>query len=192
MAKLHTRTLAGIAVFSALVIVFQLLGSFIRFGTFSISLVLMPIAVGAALYGCRAGAWLGFVFGVTVLLSGDAALFLGWDVFGTVVTVLSKGIAAGFFAGAVYRLLEKKSTVAATVAAAVICPIVNTGVFLVCCLLFFADDVALLADTGVTPLMYILLFFIGINFILELLANALLSPVIVRILKAVGVKNRAS
>lgn len=51
-------------------------GGSIRFGMFSISLVLVPIVVGAALYGRLAGVWLGFAFGMIVLLSGDAAAYL--------------------------------------------------------------------------------------------------------------------
>ena len=58
--RINTRTLTGVAIFTAIVVVLQLLGSFIRFGTFSISLVLIPIVVGAAMYGVGAGAWLGF------------------------------------------------------------------------------------------------------------------------------------
>ena len=69
----YTKTLVGLGLLTAIVVVLQLVGSFIKFGTFSISLVLMPIVVGAALYGVGAGAWLGFVFGVVVLLSGDAS-----------------------------------------------------------------------------------------------------------------------
>lgn len=187
MKKLDTRTVAGLAVFSAVVIVLQLLGSFIRFGVFSVTLVLIPIVVGAALYGREAGAWLGFVFGVTVLLSGDAALFLSWDVFGTLVTVLVKGVLAGYCAAVAYRLLEEKNTLAATVCAAVVCPIVNTGVFAVCSLLFFYDDIAVYAaDKSFTgsPLAFVIVGFIGLNFIFELLFNVVLAPVIVRILKA--------
>ena len=71
----NTQKIVGLGLFTAIVIVLQLMGSFIRFGTFSISLVLVPVVIGAALYGAGAGAWLGFVFGVVVLLSGDAAAF---------------------------------------------------------------------------------------------------------------------
>ena len=67
----NTQKIVGLGLFTAIVIVLQLMGSFIRFGTFSISLVLVPVVIGAALYGAGAGAWLGFVFGVVVLLSGD-------------------------------------------------------------------------------------------------------------------------
>ena len=46
-----TRRMVGLALFTALVVILQLLGSFIRFGPFSISLVTLPIVVGAVLYG---------------------------------------------------------------------------------------------------------------------------------------------
>ena len=73
-----TRRLAGLALFTALIVILQLLGSFIRFGPVSVSLVALPIVVGAAVYGSVAGLWLGFVFGVVVLLSGDAAAFFAF------------------------------------------------------------------------------------------------------------------
>ena len=53
-----TRRLAGLALFTAIVVVLQLLGSFIRFGPVSVSLVALPIVVGAAVYGSAAGLWL--------------------------------------------------------------------------------------------------------------------------------------
>ena len=84
----NTQKIVGLGLFTAIVVVLQLLGSFIKFGTFSVSLVLVPVVIGAALYGATAGAWLGFVFGVVVLLSGDAAAFLGVNALGTVLTVL--------------------------------------------------------------------------------------------------------
>ena len=93
--KQHILRLTGIGLFTAIVIVLQMLGSFIHLGPFSISLVLIPIVVGTALYGIPAGGWLGCVFGIAVLLSGDAAAFLAVSITGTVVTVLAKGTLAG-------------------------------------------------------------------------------------------------
>ena len=61
------KKLVGIGLFTAIVAVLQLLGGSIHFGIFSISLVLVPIVVGAAVYGWQAGAWLGFAFGAAVL-----------------------------------------------------------------------------------------------------------------------------
>ena len=68
-----TRRLAGLALFTAIVVVLQLLGSFIKVGPFAVSLVLIPIVVGAAVYGVKACAWLGFVFGVVVTIASSPA-----------------------------------------------------------------------------------------------------------------------
>lgn len=51
MQSKNVKRLTGMALFTALIIGLQLLGSFIKFGAFSISLVLIPIVVGTALYG---------------------------------------------------------------------------------------------------------------------------------------------
>ena len=89
--KLTTQELVLGAILTAIVVVLQLMGSFIKFGPFSISLVLIPIVIGAATCGTAIGAWLGLMFGFVVLISGDAAAFLSVNSFGTIVTVLLKG-----------------------------------------------------------------------------------------------------
>ena len=183
-----TRRLTGLALFTALVVILQLLGSFVRFGPFSISLVAMPIVIGAALYGAGAGLWLGFVFGMVVLISGDAAAFLAVHVPGTILVVLLKGALCGGCAGAVYALLGKLNKTVGAVAAAVICPVVNTGVFLLGCLVFFMPTI-----TGWASAMgfenvgaYMILGLVGVNFLVELGANILLCPTILRLIRLGG------
>lgn len=184
MRSFKTKELVGTAVLTAVVIVLQLCGSFIRFGGFSVSLVLLPIVVGSAMYGAFSGAWLGLVFGFTVLLSGDAALFLAIDPLATFGMVLVKGTAAGLVAGLVYRAASRLNRTAATFAAAFICPVVNTGIFLIGCRLFFLDAIAAMAQSfgfeGPVHL-YLLTVFVGANFIFELLFNMVLAPVVIRI-----------
>ena len=168
------------ALLTALVVVLQLAGSFIKFGPFSVSLVLVPIALGAILCGPIIGGWLGLVFGVVVLLSGDAAWFMGFSAFGTVLTVLLKGTLAGFVAGIVYKVMSVFNRRAASIVAAIVCPIVNSGIFAAGCYVFFYNDLTgALADTGyVDTTAYIFLGLIGVNFLFELLLNTVLSPVI--------------
>lgn len=179
-----TQKIVGVALFTAIVVVLQLLGSFIRFGPFSISLVLIPIVVGTALYGVGAGAWLGLVFGVTVLASGDASAFLTINVPGTILTVLLKGIACGALSGLVYRLIEKKNKYAATICAAITAPIVNTGVFLLGCAIFFMPTIeGWAAAAGVESAgTYMITGLAGLNFIAEFVVNIVLSPIIVRLI----------
>ena len=181
-----TRTLVGIALFTAIVVVLQLLGSFIRFGPFSISLTLIPIVVGAAVYGAKSGLWLGFVFGVAVLLSGDAAAFLPVNPVGTVLTVLVKGAAAGLCAGLAYKALEKKNRYLAVIAAAFVCPVLNTGIFLLGCLCFFMETIAVWAENlgfGSAVGTYMIVSLVGGNFLFELAVNLIFSPLIVRIIR---------
>ncbi len=183
--RIDVRTLTGAAMFTAIVVVLQFLGAAIRFGPFSISLVLIPIVVGAALYGPWVGAWLGFVFGLVVLLSGDAAAFMVISPLGTILTVLLKGTAAGCAAGVLYRLLAAKNEWLAAIVAAIAAPVVNTGLFLVGCLLFFLPTItewgtaAGFANVG----SYMIFGLVGGNFLFEVLVNLILSPVIVRLIK---------
>ena len=175
-----TYKLVGTALLTAIVVVLQIVGGAIKVGTFSISLVLMPIVVGAALFGIWSGAWLGLVFGVMVMATGDAALFLAFNVPGTIITVLAKGILAGLAAGAVYKLLEKKNKYVATLLASIASPVVNTGVFLIGCAVFFMDTIK--SRAGDAPVFkYMIVGLVGFNFILELAINLVLNPVIVRI-----------
>lgn len=179
-----TKKIVGVALFTAIVVVLQLLGSFIRFGPFSISLVLIPIVVGTALYGISAGVWLGLTFGITVLASGDASSFLAVNVPGTIITVLLKGAAAGLFAGLVYKLVSKKNATAATIASAVACPVANTGVFLLGCAVFFMPTIkGWAAALGIESAgAYMITTLVGFNFVFELLVNIILCPVIVRLI----------
>ena len=180
--EIKYEKIAGVGLLTAVVVVLQLLGSFIHFGPFSISLVLIPIVVGASLYGVLSGAWLGLAFGITVLISGNAAAFLAVNPGGTVVTVLLKGALAGLLAGAVYKAIEKKNKVIATIVAAIICPVVNTGIFLIGCRLFFFDTIKTWA-AGTNVFVYMITGLVGFNFLFELGLNIILSPTIVKLTK---------
>jgi uncharacterized membrane protein len=186
-----TKRLTLLAIFAALVVILQFVASAIKFGPFSITLVLVPIVVGAAMCGPVAGGVLGAVFGAVVLLSGDAAAFLTINPFGTIVTVFLKGILSGLAAGYVYKLLEKKNFYVAVFASAVVCPIVNTGIFLLGCLVFFLDTIAGWAEAlgfGASVGKYMIVGLCGVNFIVEMAINVVLIGVIATLIK-VGKKS---
>lgn len=184
----NTMRLTGIAIFSTIIVLLQLFASFVKIGTFNITLALIPIVVGAAVYGMRTGAFLGGVFGAVVL----AGCIFGWDIGGNILWTANplltallcfvKGAAAGLLAGAVYILAAKKSSVLGAVLAAVICPVTNTGIL---CLgmIFFYNDILTEWAAGTPALSYIIFGLVGINFIIELSVNVVLSSVIARIIK---------
>lgn len=182
-----TRRLAGLALFTAIVVVLQLLGSFIKVGPFAVSLVLIPIVVGAAVYGVSAGAWLGFVFGVVVTIAvvtgadqGGYIMFSARPVM-TVLVCLIKGTAAGLVAGALYRAIGKKHALAGVIVAAAAAPVVNTGLFVLAMVLFYQPQ---LQAGGTAVATYIVTTLVGVNFLLELGVNLVLSPTITRLIAA--------
>ena len=192
-ANEKTRRLTGLALMTAIIVVLQVVASFVKFGPFSITLALAPIIIGAALYGAGAGAWLGAVFGVVVL----TACVAGWDQGGnilftanpllTAALCIVKGAAAGFVSGLVFRGLSSRSPMGASIIAGIVCPVVNTGIFCVGLAVFFYDT--LVAWAGGSDLIYYIIFVLtGVNFVLELAINLVLSTVIVRV---VGARKRA-
>ena len=183
MQKSKIQCLTGISILSAVVVVLQLLGSFIHFGPVSVSLVLIPIVVGAAVFGPKAGAVLGGVFAAVFLMQPDTAFFYAVSFWGTVLTVLAKGILSGLFAGKVFQLLRCKNEWMAVLLSAAVCPIVNTGIFCIGSRLFFWDALAELG--GGNALLFLITGMIGLNFIAEFFTNLVCAPVIVRILRAI-------
>lgn len=180
MKNTKTQKIVGIGLFTAIIVAIQLLAASIKFGPFSITLVLAPIVIGAALYGIGAGAWLGVAFGVSVLISGDAAAFMTINPAGTVVTVLLKGMFAGLVAGLIYKALESKNKTIAVVLAGIACPIVNTGIFLAGCYLFFQEW--LVSVFGTTGFATVVTGLVSVNFAVELGINMVLASVIVRVI----------
>ena len=185
--KENIRIVTMGAVLTAIVIILQFMGAFIRFGVFSVSLVLVPIVIGAATGSVGVSTWLGFVFGVVVLLSGDAAPFMSINMAGTVITVLVKGSACGFVAGLVYKLLSKWNAFAGVLGASLICPIVNTGVFLLGCWAFFLDGITARGTAAGfnNVVAYMFLGLAGGNFIFELITNLILGPAVTTVIKTI-------
>ncbi|MBQ6160642.1 MAG: ECF transporter S component [Oscillospiraceae bacterium] len=184
MGKDQIRKLTLAALLTAVVVVLALLGTVIRFGVFNVNLALVPIVIGAALLGVWYGAWFGLVNAAVILLSGDAAPFMAVSVFGTVVTVIAKGVLAGLCSGLVYRFMEKYNKYAAVVLAALVCPIVNTGIFLIGCRIFFWDTIAQWGAASGTSstFTYAIVGLVGVNFLIEVAINVILAPAIARIL----------
>lgn len=180
-----------LALLTALVAVLAYYGGFIKIGGFaSISLTLIPVIIGATLFGPLAGAWLGAVAGIVFFTTPDAAFWFGLSVPGTIITVMVKGILAGLCAGLVYKLFVKVNQYLAVLISAIVCTVVNTGIFLLGSLLFFMDAVSGGAtQEGISVGMYLIVFFVGLNFVFELIANIVVSPAIARILNIAKKQN---
>lgn len=186
------QRMTGIAILTAIIVVVQIICTFIKFGPFSITLALAPIIIGAAVYGVGTGALLGGVFGLVVLITG----ILGWDggtvmflmgmnPVATVLICIVKGAAAGLAAGAVYAAIAKKNQLAGVITAGVVCPVVNTGLFVAGMLTFFFSTISGWAAGNDSMVQYIIFGLCGGNFLVELATNLLLATAITRIIRVV-------
>ena len=193
-AKTNTYKLTGLGILTAIIVVLQVFTTFVHFGPFSITLA--PIVVGAAMYGKGAGAYLGAVFSVVVVImcitGGDVGGAMVWaaNPIMCIIMCMLKGTVAGFLAGLMYELLQEKNKLLGVILAALISPIANTGIFIIGMLLFFKDTLAAWAG-GSDLLTYIIMGLTGINFLIELGVNLVLSPIVVKIIEAVKKSNKA-
>ena len=176
----NVKRMVGIGLLMALVIVLQLI-PIPPVGGFPISLVLIPIVMGAAMYGPAAGAILGAAFGIIVFINcvtgadpGGAMVFQANPALCFIV-VLAKGTLAGLASGLVYKLVSRWNAYVAMLCAAIVCPVVNTGIFVACMLLFFVDVLSAWAG-GADLVGYILTGLILANFVPELIINVVFSP----------------
>lgn len=193
MKNKNISRMVQLAILLAVVVVLQCFMGSIRVGATSFSVVLVPIVVGAIILGPAAGAFLGFAFGLVVLIYGitgqDAftnLLFQAHPVF-TSIICLGKGAAAGWGAGMLYKLLEKISPFLASVAAAASAPVLNTGLFILGGLTLVRGTLeANLAAFGAdSVVVFLVIGCAGVNFLVEFLVNLVLSPTIYRIVTVV-------
>ena len=184
--------LVGTSILAAIIVVLQVVTTYFPTKPFSITLALIPIIIGAAVFDEYVGAILGGVFSIVVIImcviGADVGGAMVWNAnpFLCIVVCMLKGVAAGYVSGLIYRLISKKNTILATVVAGISAPVVNTGIFLLGLSIFFRP--VLFAWAGKTDIVFYVLFMLtGLNFLVELGVNMVAAPIIVRILKAIKV-----
>ena len=186
------KNIAILGVLLALVIVLQAFGGTIPIGAVQLNFTLIPIVLGAIMLGPWAGAFLGFACGVVVLIqviiTPSGFYYIIWlnDPAITVITCLLKTTLAGLAAGFLFKLLEKKNRYVAVFAASAIVPIINTGVFILCCLWmnesikltqdFMINELQMTQFLGMNPFVFILLGLVTFNFFVELGVNLVVAP----------------
>ena len=124
------------------------------------------------------------IMGIVVVF-GDAAAFYVISPIGTIITVLVKSTAAGLVCGLVFNILNKKSQVAGIIVSTLIAPIVNTGIFLIGCVVFFYPTMVEWA-AGENVLTYLLVGMVGLNFVVEFAINVILAPTVTYIIKVIS------
>ena len=179
------------ALLAAIIVVLQMLSSFMNFSGFPITLTLVPIIVGATMYGATTGAILGGAFGVITCIG----VVTGTDVLGhmmfefnpvlTLFVCMLKAILAGYIVGVVYKFFEKKNKkTLGLYVVSVLCPVINTATLCVVMIAFFESVVTEYAvEVEFSSAMNLILSGILLmNFLPELLVNIVVSPVVTKVI----------
>ena len=192
--KQAVRQLVGTAILAAVIVILQLVASGIKIGPFTITLSLIPIILGAILFGPVSGAALGAIFGGMVCVAvvtgadiGGNAMFLLNPVL-TLFLCILKSTVAGLVAGFVWKLFQKmKKPTVGVVVSSILCPVCNTGILCIGILAFYHDLVTgwALGNGFANAFAYVILGMVGLNFLVELAINIVLTPVILRIISIV-------
>ncbi len=190
--KNHAKVqkMVRLALLSALVIVLQLFFSAVKVGPVTLNFVLVPIVISAVFISPLAGLLVGTLAGITTFIQ----VFTSVDPFylflmtnnplATAAICIIKTAAAGLLAGLAYKLINNVSKYRSLniVVHAIICPVINTGLFCVGMYLFFGN--AMLADSTYSSLIggnliyFIIVGLAGINFVIELILNVILCPIL--------------
>lgn len=177
--KLFTvKDIVGTALLLALELVLQLLGSIIPTPV-TMNLSLIPITIGAIIFGPISGAFLGLTCGLILILTPNTVtLFMSISPFGTVLTCLVKTALAGLAAGFIYLPFKKKGmNLVGAIIASIVVPLLNTLVFSIFCLIFFMDGLRA-QGFAITDYWSLFTVFIGFNFLIEIVSNTVICPMI--------------
>lgn len=192
MKKVNVKQITGVALLVALIVVLQSLSLALpKLGPgISISLVLIPVVLGGAVYGPKVGAILGGAFAAIVYIfcingfdPGGAMVFQA-NPYLCLLVVAVKGILCGWLSALVFSLLKKKNTYVAMLVASIVCVATNTGTFLLGMWIFF-DDVLAVWSAGGDIFLYMLSGIVLLNMVPELILNVVFSPAAARIYKTV-------
>lgn len=190
----QTLRLVQIALLTALMLLLQLAFGSLRIGPVTLSFSLVPLVIAAVFIGPGAGALLGLVSGVVtfvqVLTAADPfyTLLIATNPLLTALICISKTTLAGLLAGLCYRAICKVSKYRAlnVILPAVVCPVVNTGIF--CIGMYFGFGSALqssevfgaAASAGLVS--FILIGLASVNFLYEVLSNVVVCPIVAKAL----------
>ena len=189
---ISAKDIAIFGILFALVVVMQSLGGTVSIGAVQLNFTLIPIVLGAVIFGALAGAVLGFTCGVVVLIqvimgmSPFYVIIWSYTPVITTLTCIVKTTVAGFVAGLVYKLIKGKNDYVAIFTASALVPVINTALFILGALCMGDAITAFqvqIGDTTGNALVFILVVLVTFNFFIELALNLIVAPSLHRVIK---------
>ena len=193
--KNQTYRLVLAAIITALILVmaFTPLG-YPKIGPFSITLLMIPVAIGAILLGPAYGAFFGLLFGLTSFLQcvfaidPVGALCLSINPFLTALFCIPTRVLAGYCTGLVFRLMHKKFKVASYVVASACSALFNTLFFVPTFVLCFGFNAEILLAMSVSNALGVITALVTVNALVELAVCLIIGAAVSKALSKIGEK----
>ena len=188
--KMSARELTTLGLLTGVLLLMSVtpLGYFHTFGL-DISLMMVPVAIGAMLMGPKAGAWLGLIFGATSFyqaVTGSSAfstrLFNINPIYAFLLCIPTR-VLMGFLTGVIFKAaqkVDKKKTVCYFVGgffAAFLNTLFFMGMLLIC--YWNTEFIQGINETlgGLNPLMFVVAF-VGVNGALEMPSSCIVGGIV--------------
>ncbi len=194
--KFDTRYMVELAMMIAIILLmaFTPLG-YIRTPGLSVTLLTVPVAVGAVILGPKGGAICGLAFGATSFynaLTGSSAfsaMLLSINPVGLFITCVVARVLVGWITGLIAAGLRKKesSRKLAPYVASLACPLLNTFFFMsFICIFYYNTEYVqgIAAGLGVSNPLFFVAAFVGVQGLIEAVVCFVLGSVISRALSA--------
>ena len=194
ISNVRTLKMVQLALFTAILLLmaFTPLG-FIKLPTgLSITIIGIPVIIGAITLGPVGGAILGAVFGLT-----SFAQAFGADVFGTIllginptglfITCMIPRVFMGWLTGLIYQGVKRidKSKLFSYIIASVVGSLLNTILFMSALMLIFYDnpkfqEIEFVKSVNASNVFALVIAMVGINVVTEMIASGILGSAIAK------------
>ena len=184
MKKFDTKSLVILALLAGILVLMALtpLG-YLRVGTISITLNMIPVAIGAIALGPIGGAILGCVFGITSFMQcfgtdPFGTMLTSYSVFGSFIVCIVARMLAGLITGIIYKVLSSKTNVSSYALYPVMgltASLLNTVLFMTSLMTIFGKTPEIAAMRNGANIIAFICAFVGINAVFEIIACTLVT-----------------
>lgn len=185
MKNLSTRKLTRLALLTAIIVLmsFTPLG-YLDLGPLAITFLTIPVIIGAVTMGCGAGAFLGFIFGITSFAkafnSAMGGALLSINPFYTLILCVVPRVLEGLLCGLIYSALNrsKQNKLWAVSIGSLSCPVLNTILYMTALVLLFGNSEYILKLRGGKSVLNFVIAMVGVQAVVEAIVCAVIGAAI--------------
>lgn len=202
ISNVRTLKMVQLALFTAIILLlaFTPIGYIKLSPALSITLIGIPVIVGAITLGPTAGAILGIVFGLTSFaqafgMEPFGTMLFGINPIGTFITCMIPRILMGWLTGLIFQGLKKidKTKLVSYLITSLVGSLLNTILFMTSLMIFFYNDPSFqveVAGFNATNAFALVIAMVAVNAIAETIVSGILGTAIAKPIDKYNIKSK--